>query len=70
MNKKNVPKIGKIKVGITADEVNETVSTDIFGTIKTNHFVTTKKEDKFYILTMTDIFSRYTEIEIFWDTKA
>lgn len=43
------------------------MSIDIIGPIKTKHFNSNKKEQYFYIVTMTDIYTRWTKIKIILD---
>ncbi|KAG0442205.1 hypothetical protein DMUE_0450 [Dictyocoela muelleri] len=43
---------------------NECVALDIKGPIKTCHFISHIKRRYFYLLVMTDVFSRYTETVI------
>lgn len=61
---------GKVVGGLIAKEPLEFISTDIFGPIKTNHFNTSREQEYFYILTVTDIFSRWTEVEIIFDITS
>ena len=56
--------------GISASKPYEMVSTDIFGPIKMKHFLTTRKEQYFYIITMTDVFSRWTESKVKFDITS
>ncbi|KAG0418029.1 Transposon Tf2-11 polyprotein, partial [Dictyocoela roeselum] len=51
-------------------KVRETLCIDIKGPVKTSHYITTKNSTYFYILLMTDWFSRYTEIKIIHDTTS
>ncbi|KAG0439135.1 Transposon Tf2-9 polyprotein, partial [Dictyocoela muelleri] len=46
------------------------ISSDIFGPVKTKHFNTTIKSEFFYILTFTDICSRFTTLFILKDIKS
>ncbi|KAG0435920.1 Transposon Tf2-6 polyprotein, partial [Dictyocoela muelleri] len=66
---KNI-KYGKIKGNINSEKWLELISSDIFGPIKTNHFKTESKKEYFYIITFTDVYSRYTLIDITWDITA
>jgi transposase InsO family protein len=68
--KKLPSKHGTLSGGITSTYPNELVSTDIMGPIKTKHFNTSKHHQKFYILTMTDITTRFTELAIVFDITS
>ncbi|KAG0439037.1 Retrovirus-related Pol polyprotein from transposon TNT 1-94 [Dictyocoela muelleri] len=46
------------------------ISTDILGPLKVKHFKSTVKYEYFYILTVTDIFSRFTKPYILFDRKS
>lgn len=46
------------------------ISSDMLGPIKTSQFITNRKELKIYILTITDVFTRYTENALSWDIRA
>ncbi|MGL5707545.1 MAG: reverse transcriptase domain-containing protein [Aeromonas sp.] len=63
-------KYGFISGEISAEKRNELVSTDILGPIKTRHFTINMKEPMFYILTMTDVYSRWTEVAIMRNIKS
>ncbi|KAG0441420.1 Transposon Tf2-8 polyprotein [Dictyocoela muelleri] len=65
----NISKDLNNQFGITENELkalknNECVAIDIKGPIKSCHFNDNIKNKYFYILVMTDIFSRYTEVDI------
>lgn len=70
INKKTTKKYGKIKGNISADNPCETLSSDILGPLKTKHFNTKTSFTYFYILTLTDIYTRYTKISIIFDITS
>lgn len=49
---------GTLKGGLISTEFNERISSDIMGPLKTRHLSTKRGNEKFYILTVTDVFSR------------
>ncbi|KAG0442136.1 Transposon Tf2-9 polyprotein [Dictyocoela muelleri] len=57
-------KLGKHFGYIYSEKPIEFISSDIFGPIKTKHFNTNIKNEYFYILTITDICSRFTRVFI------
>ncbi|KAG0424682.1 hypothetical protein DMUE_6082 [Dictyocoela muelleri] len=59
---------GEIDNEYIPNDNNETFALDIKGQIAAKHFKTSKnkKNNYFYILTMVDLFSRYTETRIIW----
>ncbi|KAG0440649.1 hypothetical protein DMUE_1579 [Dictyocoela muelleri] len=61
--------------GITINEFNvtkprEMIGLDIKGPIKASHFRMARNPNKFYILVIVDIFSRYTQIDIITDINS
>ncbi|KAG0442016.1 hypothetical protein DMUE_0609 [Dictyocoela muelleri] len=65
----NISKDFNNKFGITKKDLsvfkpNECVAIDIKGPIKTCHFKGKFRNKYFYLLVMTDLFSRYTETSI------
>jgi len=69
-NKLNISKYEKVSGGLESNYPFEVISSDIVGPIKTRHFQTTIDERFFYILTISDIFSRWTKISIIKDIKS
>ncbi|MEG0578157.1 MAG: RNase H-like domain-containing protein, partial [Bacilli bacterium] len=69
-NKKLRTNYGSLTGGILSNQPLEIISSDIFGPIKLKHFKTNKIEQYFYIVTFTDIFSRWTEIATIFDIKS
>lgn len=63
-------KYGKHTGFLFAEEPFEYISSDIFGPIKTSHFETEYSKDYFYLLTITDIFSRFTRVFHVEEIKA
>ncbi|KAG0442714.1 Retrovirus-related Pol polyprotein from transposon 17.6 [Dictyocoela muelleri] len=63
-NKNTISKIkhGKISGKIISNRPFETISSDIVGTFKTNLFEIETQNNEFYIITITDIFSRFTKV--------
>ncbi|KAG0435615.1 Retrovirus-related Pol polyprotein from transposon 17.6, partial [Dictyocoela muelleri] len=55
---------------IIAEKHNELVSSDILGPLKREHFKLNHSERYFYILTPTDIYTKWTEIKIIWTIKT
>ncbi|KAG0420371.1 Transposon Tf2-11 polyprotein [Dictyocoela roeselum] len=71
----NISKEFSNKCGVTQNEIsaikpNECVALDIKGPIKSYHFRNRTKNKYFYILVMTDIFSRYTEAAIIKNVES
>ncbi|KAG0435946.1 Transposon Tf2-9 polyprotein [Dictyocoela muelleri] len=61
INKEYKEKISLHTRFIYSNNPFEFISSDIFGPIKTKHFITTFKNEFFYILTFTDICTRFTK---------
>ncbi|KAG0420474.1 Transposon Tf2-6 polyprotein [Dictyocoela roeselum] len=61
---------GKVSGGINARDFLDVISSDIFGPIKSHHFKHTRNHEKFYIITFTDIYSRFTTVDILFDISA
>lgn len=70
LNKKLKSNYGIISGGLESGQPHDIVSSDIFGPLKTRHFQFSKDNDYFYILTITELFSRYTECFIINDIRA
>ncbi|KAG0419851.1 Transposon Tf2-8 polyprotein [Dictyocoela roeselum] len=68
--KERVVKYGHVKGEISAENFLDTISSDIFGPIKTKHYKTNRNCEYFYIITFTDVFSRYTLVDIIFDITA
>ena len=69
-NKKLQNKKGKVKGGIHHESPLKFISSDILGPLKSKHFLTNFIKEVFYILTVTDISTRWTEIGIMIDLTA
>ncbi|KAG0420329.1 Transposon Tf2-6 polyprotein [Dictyocoela roeselum] len=63
-------KYGWVSGGISASSVLEVISSDIFGPIKSLYFTNTRHYEKFYIITFTDIYSRFTIADILFDISS
>ena len=61
---------GKIGGNLFSDEPMNSICTDILGPLQTEHFVTTLKQSQFYILTMCDLCTRWTEVAILKDITS
>ena len=70
VNKKTNNKYGTLKGNLFNNKPYEFISSDIVGPFKTEHYLTGHFEDLFYIVTFTDLFSRWSEVRILFDTKA
>lgn len=70
LNKSSSHHYGKVSGGINSNHTFEVVSSDIVGPIKTEHFDYSGKYKYFYILTLTDIFSRWTDIVIIFNITS
>ncbi|KAG0439306.1 Transposon Tf2-9 polyprotein [Dictyocoela muelleri] len=68
--KDRTKKYGMIKGSLQGERLLDTVSTDIFGPIKALHFKITKNKEKIYILTFTDLYSRFTTVDILFNISA
>ncbi|KAG0420244.1 Transposon Tf2-9 polyprotein [Dictyocoela roeselum] len=68
--KDETKKYGVVKYELNAENKNECVAIDIKGPIKMRHFKTSIKKKHFNILVMTDIYTRYTEVSILFETTA
>ncbi|KAG0422420.1 hypothetical protein DMUE_6212, partial [Dictyocoela muelleri] len=55
---------------IDINDVNDVVGIDIKGPIQLSKFKNTRKHGEFFILVMMDLFSRYSEIEVIFDTNS
>ncbi|KAG0438521.1 Retrovirus-related Pol polyprotein from transposon [Dictyocoela muelleri] len=55
---------------LSVSNINECISIDLKGPIKSHHFKHTRKPKCFYILVISDIFSRYTESFIIYNIEA
>ncbi|KAG0438224.1 Transposon Tf2-11 polyprotein [Dictyocoela muelleri] len=55
---------------ILSSEPLEYVSSDILGPLKREHFKSNINKKYFYIVTFTDIYSKWTEIDIIWDITS
>ncbi|KAG0438595.1 hypothetical protein DMUE_2995 [Dictyocoela muelleri] len=55
---------------LSVSKVNECISLDIKGPIKYHHFRNTLNSKYFYILAVCDIFSRYTESFVIYNTES
>lgn len=63
-------KYGKLIKPFKIENINDCVSLDIKGPIKTLHFKTNIKEKYFYIFTATELLTRFTEIKILHNVQA
>ncbi|KAG0425545.1 Transposon Tf2-9 polyprotein, partial [Dictyocoela muelleri] len=63
-------KYGIVKYEFNVKEKNECVSIDIKGPVKMKYFKTNMNKNEFSILVMTDIYTRYTEVSILFDTTT
>lgn len=52
---------------LKASRPNQTISSDTPYPIKSSHFITSSRQEKFYILTMSDVFSMWKKLDIIWD---
>ncbi|KAG0440360.1 Gypsy retrotransposon integrase-like protein 1, partial [Dictyocoela muelleri] len=55
---------------ILPENHNELVSSDILGPLKREHFKSNHSERYLYIVTFTDIYSKWTEIKIIWNITS
>ncbi|KAG0420008.1 Transposon Ty3-G Gag-Pol polyprotein [Dictyocoela roeselum] len=65
--KEKTVKYGTVKGNISAENWLDVISSDIFGPIKMKHFKSKCKREYFYIIAFTDVYSRYTLIDIIYD---
>lgn len=70
LTKINNNKYGKVTGFISANSVNELVSIDILGPLKTKHFKTTFFNPYFYLFVMKDTVSRYTMVHYSFQMKT
>ncbi|KAG0441142.1 Transposon Tf2-8 polyprotein [Dictyocoela muelleri] len=63
-------KYGKYTGSLFSEVPFEYISSDIFGPIKTLHFETEYSKEYFYLLTITDIYSRFTRVFDIEDIKT
>ncbi|KAG0420547.1 hypothetical protein EQH57_0105 [Dictyocoela roeselum] len=68
--KDTAQKYGVLEYENNTRQRNKCIAIDIKGPIKLRHFKTSVKERFFSILVVTDMFTRYTEIAIIFDTHA
>lgn len=69
-NKLNISKYGKVSGELESTYPFEVISSDIVEPIKTRHFKANINVIYFYILTVSDIFSRWTKISMVKDIKS
>lgn len=69
-NKSNKHKYGKTSGGITSTAPFKRLSSDIFGPISTKNYDYPKGINKIWILTITDLFSRYTKLYVIEDLTS
>ena len=68
--KSSKTKYGKTYGIIESLEPLQTISSDIIDPFKGHHFEHTTFNSSFSIITISDIYSRWTEVEILWETNA
>ncbi|KAG0440449.1 Transposon Tf2-9 polyprotein [Dictyocoela muelleri] len=61
-NKRRFTKLGHFGSQIVSDKPFSYISSDILGPIKTKHFLSNSPKEYFYLLSITDIFTRFTRI--------
>ncbi|KAG0420508.1 Transposon Tf2-6 polyprotein [Dictyocoela roeselum] len=69
-NKNNIKTYGYSEGSITCQNMFEFISSDIYGPIKSCHFISNETSEYFYLITYTDIYSRFTEIYKLKDISA
>ncbi|KAG0441316.1 hypothetical protein DMUE_1134, partial [Dictyocoela muelleri] len=69
-NKENPIKFRKHTGFIFSSKPFEMISSDILGPVKTKHFKTKTNHEYFYLITITDIYSRFTKVFLSFDIKA
>lgn len=69
-NKESSVKYGTHTGYLFSSEPFETISSDILGPVKINLFKTKKDTGYFYLITITDIYSRFTKVFLSFDIKA
>ncbi|KAG0435690.1 Transposon Tf2-9 polyprotein, partial [Dictyocoela muelleri] len=69
-NKENKFKYGKYAGFSYSQTPFKMISSDIFGPVKTSYFKTNSKYEYFYLITITDICSRFTRVFLQFDIKA
>lgn len=68
-NETRTVKYGHVQGSIKSKFPNKLVSSEILGQIKTKHFKTYQPHEIFHILTIKDVFTRFTEVCIIFDIK-
>ncbi|KAG0435785.1 Pol polyprotein [Dictyocoela muelleri] len=69
-NKNTTKTYGYSEGSLTSPNMFEFISSDIYGPIKSRHFISNENSDYFYLITYTDIYSRFTEIYKLKDISA
>ncbi|KAG0420319.1 Transposon Tf2-9 polyprotein, partial [Dictyocoela roeselum] len=63
---------GENTINYSVNDINQILAVDLKGPIPSKHYksLRTKKHDKFYILILTDLYSRYTKSKILWSITS